>query len=72
MKLSTLVALGVASRSIDAFTSNIHARRQARRCDTFLSAYELEAEPEGGDELIRVSSSMEGSRMKEYGRGRAT
>ncbi|EJK45670.1 hypothetical protein THAOC_35700 [Thalassiosira oceanica] len=67
MKLSTLVALGVASRSIDAFTSNIHARRQARRCDTFLSAYELEAEPEGGDELIRVSSSMEGSRMKNMG-----
>jgi len=30
-------------------------------------AYELEAEPEGGEELVRVSSTLPGSRMKNMG-----
>lgn len=65
MKSFTAIVLGalVASRSADAFAPSARVAAPT----TVLRAAELTPEPEGGDELTKMSSSMEGSRMKNMG-----
>lgn len=79
MKLSILplaAILGVSVYSVTAFTSapqlrssNISSGAGAGSSSsrTLLRAAELKPEPEGGEELTKISSSMEGSRMKNMG-----
>ena len=63
---ATIVALSIfLSQDTTAFTSPSiihHSRRSSS-----LYAAELIAEPEGGEELTKISSSLPGSRMKNLG-----
>lgn len=63
---NTIVALSIfLSQDTTAFTSPsiIHYSRRS----SSLYAAELVAEPEGGEELTKISSSLPGSRMKNLG-----
>lgn len=68
MKLSTITAitavLGISQTS--AFTIGL-VTRQSSATSNPLRAAELTPEPEGGEELTKISSSLEGSRMKNMG-----
>lgn len=64
-----VVSALVASQSAEAFSpaSHIAVRASISHSSTLLRAAELKPEPEGGEELTKLSSSMEGSRMKNLG-----
>ena len=64
MKLSLPIFLGLAAQA-SAFTTFYSPTIVPS--STFLQAAELTPEPEGGEELTKVTTSMEGSRMKNMG-----
>ncbi|KAL7455784.1 hypothetical protein ACHAWC_007315 [Mediolabrus comicus] len=68
MKLSICMFLGLAA-SASAFTTSFSLQSTLVSSSTSLYAAELKPEPEGGEELTKMSSSMEGSRMKNMGPG---
>ena len=68
---NTIVALSIfLSQDTTAFTSHVvpsiihHSNTYSK---STLYAAELVAEPEGGEELTKISSSLPGSRMKNLG-----
>lgn len=65
MKAFTAIVLGAlfASQNADAFAPTISHSSSS----TLLRAVELTPEPEGGEELTKISSSMDNSRMKNLG-----
>mmetsp|Transcript_9671 Transcript_9671/g.16582 ORF Transcript_9671/g.16582 Transcript_9671/m.16582 type:complete len:208 (-) Transcript_9671:68-691(-) len=68
MKLSVPLFLGLAAQAT-AFTTFSSQSTIIPSSPTSLNAAELTPEPEGGEELTKVTSSMEGSRMKNMGAG---
>mmetsp|Transcript_22644 Transcript_22644/g.34307 ORF Transcript_22644/g.34307 Transcript_22644/m.34307 type:complete len:208 (-) Transcript_22644:73-696(-) len=68
MKLSVPLFLGLAAQAT-AFTTFSSQSTIIPSSPTSLYAAELTPEPEGGEELTKVTSSMEGSRMKNMGAG---
>ena len=65
MKLSLPIFFGLAAQAT-AFTT-FYSQSTIVLSPTSLYAAELKPEPEGGEELTKVTSSMEGSRMKNMG-----
>jgi len=64
---NTIVALSIfLSQDTTAFTSHVHSIIH-HSSKSSLYAAELVAEPEGGEELTKISSSLPGSRMKNLG-----
>lgn len=69
MKLSICLFLGLAcAQQATAFTTSC-SLQSTLISSSRLYAAELKPEPEGGEELTKMSSSMEGSRMKNMGPG---
>lgn len=66
MKAFACIVALAASNCAEAF-SPAHSNAAVRARTTLLRAAELKPEPEGGDELPKLSSSMDGSRMKNLG-----
>lgn len=56
----------LASQGTDAFSPTVHTPTISRS-STLLRAAELKPEPEGGEELTKMSSSLPDSRMKNLG-----
>lgn len=69
MKLFVPTFLGLMVPHTTAFTSTFSLVTTIVPSPTSLYAVELTPEPKGGEELTKVSSSMEGSRMKNMGPG---
>lgn len=67
MKISLPLFLGLLAQA-NAFTT-FSSPSAIIPSPTSLYAAELKPEPEGGEELTKISSSMEGSRMKNMGAG---
>ena len=64
---ATIVALSIfLSQDTKAFTSQVPSIRHHSKSSSLYAA-ELVAEPEGGEELTKISSSLPGSRMKNLG-----
>ena len=65
---NTIVALSIfLSQDTTAFTSHVSIIHHSTSSKSTLYAAELVAEPEGGEELTKISSSLPGSRMKNLG-----